>query len=56
MAGPLLEGRRMTMSQGIGEEYPEFHRASEGCAKEAVETCEIDLEKGVDAVLAPSAP
>jgi hypothetical protein len=53
----ILDGEKtVRVRLGIGEESPQFHVASRGYAEEAVTVCEYDLEKGVDAVPAPSAP
>jgi hypothetical protein len=52
----LLEGRRVNMRLGIGEECPEFCRALRGYAYEAMEQCKENLRRPVDAELIPCAP
>jgi hypothetical protein len=43
------------MRTGLGEEYPEFFRAK-GYAIEALERCEENLRRGLDATLVASGP
>jgi hypothetical protein len=47
----LTEGRTVNMRLGAGEKRPKFGRASEAYAQEAVEHCDINLSRGVDAEL-----